>query len=307
MADLSNHFKHFSKTISLTKTDRLYLRKARTNITRKLLSYFSHKGLPAIEFKVQGSLTMNTIIRSLHDPFDIDIGLYLKNQGNDPDNWPKTETVSQWIVSALSDHTSFKPINKRKCVRILYRSGNEIAYHVDIPVYIEFNGWLGQQTRIGITGEKQWSDRSDPTGFTKWFFEKCRKYPPDTNQLIRLVQYLKAWKDHNSQQIRFPSGMALTSLMAKNYAPDRRDDIAFQKTIQACYESLDWFLWIDYIESPVQPYNSLTARLTNNSKRFFFNVLGQLASDMKSAISIADNTEALAIAEKNFDYRFQKF
>src|SRR5690242_20570493 len=112
MADLSNHFKNFSKTISLTKTDRLYLRKARTNITRKLQTHFSEKSLPAIEFKSQGSLTMNTIIRSLHDPFDIDIGLYLKNQGNDPDNWPRTETVSQWNVSALSDHTSFKPINK---------------------------------------------------------------------------------------------------------------------------------------------------------------------------------------------------
>ena len=304
MADLSKNFIAFSKEVSLTKTNRLYLRKARANITRKLKSYFTEYNLPVIEFKVQGSFTMNTIIRSLHDPFDIDIGLYLRNQGNDNANWPKTETVSQWIINALCDHTTFKPINKRKCVRILYKAGTEIAYHVDIPVYIEFEGFFERQTRIGITGEKQWTERSDPIGFTKWVFEKCEKNQADKNQLIRLIQYIKAWKDHNGTKIRYPSGMALTAIIAKNYTPDVRDDISFKKTIVSCYESLDWGLWVDYIENPVQPYNSLTKRLTHNSKKVFLTALGELGSDIKKAIDATNNLEGLFFVKKHFDFRF---
>jgi hypothetical protein len=124
---------------------------------------------------------MNTIIRSLHDPFDI--GLYLKNMGSDTDKWPRTERASQWIINALRDHTSFSPVNKRKCVRILYKSGSEIAYHVDLPIYIELNTWTGLQTRIGITGEQQWSQQSDPSGFTKWFFKQCEKNKTDKTNL----------------------------------------------------------------------------------------------------------------------------
>lgn len=305
MADLSKHFLSFSKAISLTKTERLYLRKARSTITRKIRQYFTEYGLPAVEFKVQGSYTMNTIIKALQEPFDIDIGLHLRNQGNDTDKWPRPERISQWIVNALRDHTSFKPINKRKCVRVQYRSGSEIAYHVDIPVYIGLNTWSGEETRIGSMGENQWNQRSDPEGFNKWFLKKCEENQNDKNQLIRLVQYIKAWKDHNSLHTPMPSGMALTAIMAKKFVPDKRDDLSFKETIRACYNSLEWTLWVNYIESPVQPYNNLTKKLTSNQMRSFLDRLGILVDDMKAATSSTDAAISLNLVKQNFDSRFK--
>lgn len=305
MSDLSKHFLSFSKSISLTKTERLYLRKARSTVTRKIKQHFVEHGLPAVEFKVQGAYTMNTIIKSLQDPFDIDIGLYLRNQGNDTDTWPRPERVSQWVVNALRDHTSFTPINKKKCVRLQYRSGSEIAYHVDIPIYIGQNTWSGKETRIGSMGENQWDQLSDPQGFTKWFFKKCEENHKDKNQLIRLVQYIKAWKDYNSLHTPIPSGMALTAIMAKMFVPDKRDDLSFKATIRACYNSLEWLFWVNYIESPVQPYNNLTKKFTSNQMRSFLNRLGNLVDDMKTAITSTDPVIALNLVKQNFDSRFK--
>lgn len=305
MADLSSSFLWFSKTITPTKTDISYLRKARRTITEKLRLYFKVNNLPAIRFEGQGSFTMGTIIRSTHNPFDIDIGVYLMGMGNNPAKWHTPETVSQWLVKALNDHTSHRPVNKRKCVRIMYLSREKIIYHVDLPVYIEYiNFWDNKRTRIGVMGDDQWSNYSNPTGFTRWFNAKCQINDKDRRQLNRIVQYAKAWKEHKGHDIRFPSGMALTVLLAKNYTPHQREDVAFMETIRKAYNWMNGFFWINDIENPVHPYNDLQAKFSTSQKEAFLSCLGTFVDSAKLAVATKEVTEAKHLWQSQFGQQF---
>lgn len=305
MADLSNCFLQFSKIITPTKTEIRYLRKARRTITERLKLCFQASQLPVIRFEGQGSFSMNTIIRSVSNPFDIDIGVYLMGMGNDPGTWPKPEAVSQWLIKALETHTTYKPMNKRKCVRIKYSVQNTIAYYVDLPVYIEFiNFWGEKRTRIGITGDDQWSKLSYPTGFTKWFIEQCQINRDDKQQLCRLVQYAKAWKDMKGDALKFPSGMALTVLLAKNYYPHKREDVAFTETIRNAYNWMDGLFWLTDIENPVLPYDNLMAKFTTSQKQAFHQCLGSFVDDAKQAIRTDDPAKAVHLLKAHLGQGF---
>lgn len=313
MADCSYLFYNLNKTITLTHTDRKYLRNARKAITQKLKSYFNeNEQCPKVEFRGQGSFSMGTIVRPIRGEYDIDIGVYLIGLGNWQSGWPKPETASQWLVKALQNHTSSPPANKRNCVRITYKATSanpNVGYHVDLPIYCEYKDLLNDKyTRIGINGEKQWSRKSDPVGFTLWFFKKCQENPNDKDQLVRLVKYMKVWKDFVRGEVKFPSGMALTILMAEEFVPHERDDLAFHRTVVKVYNRLfagfwSLFLNVDEVNSPVEPFNDVIERLTKNQNQIFKEALGKLCDDGKEAISETDQYNAEAIWRSNFDRR----
>lgn len=309
MSDCSGLFLAFNDTISLTDADRKVLRSARNAITTKIKKYFTENAhCPKVEFKVQGSFTMNTIIKPIDGDYDIDIGVYLKGYTNYQSSWPKPEAASQWLINALRDHTTTPPVNKRNCVRIIYKpksASSNVSFHVDLPLYCEYTDWLGDKyTRIGIVGDKQWSQKSDPTGFTQWFNGKCQQ-SKDKSQLVRLVKYLKAWKEFNKNDSKFPSGMALTILAANNYCPDSREDIAFCRTIEKAYDSLFsfWSLSEEQIKSPVQPYNNVLARLSDTQIKNFKKSFTLLVTNAKNALKEQDYDTASDIWRKQFGAR----
>jgi len=310
MADCSNTFLKFNTAISLNKTDRKYLRSARKAVTGKIRSYFAENShCPKVEFIGQGSFTMDTIVKPLSGDYDIDIGVYLRGLSNDPSEWHAPEAVSQWLINALQNHTQTSPINKTTCVRIVYKpitKDKEVAYHVDLPIYVEYkNFWDENKTRIGFIGEKQWSEKSDPVGFTKWFIGKCQKNDKDKNQLIRLVKYFKAWKDHRSQNSKFPSGMVLTILLAENYYPNDRDDLAFRETIRKAYNNVySIFFGMWGINKPVEPNNDLTEKLNSNQKKYFMKCFEDLVDDGKRAIEESDQEKAFLLWKIHYDSRF---
>lgn len=309
MADCSIAFREFDKRISLSKTDKKHLRSARNAVVKKIRGYFQeYSNCPKVEFKGQGSFSMGTIVKPIEGDYDIDVGVYLKGLSNWRDRWPKTETVSRWLTNALLNHTSIKPINKVPCVRIKYRPtihNSSVSYHVDLPVYVQYENLLGnKKTRIGFNGNTQWSNKSDPLGFTKWFFEKCNKYERDKKQLIRLVKYIKAWKDYVSNGKKFPSGMALTIILSRNFCPNHRDDIAFKETIRRSYNSLYGLLNSDEIYSPVIPYNDVTSKLTSKQRRDFKNYFEKLVDNAKVAVRETDKNTALSIWQNQFGNRF---
>jgi hypothetical protein len=308
MSDCSSEFLEFNKRISLNKTDKKYLRSARNSIVKKIHKYFQeHSQCPKVEFKGQGSFSMGTIIKPVNGDYDIDVGIYLKGFSNWRNEWAKPETVSQWLIKALYNHTSIKPINKETCIRIRYKPtspNSNISYHVDLPIYIEYrNFWDAKKTRIGLNGDNQWSKKSDPVGFTRWFFEKCKKNKADNKQLVRLVKYMKAWKDFVSIDKKFPSGMALTILLSENFRPSCRDDIAFKETIRHSYNSLYGFLKSDRIYSPVEPYNDVTSKLTPKQKQYFKECFEKLVDNAKLAIDESDSQKALHRWRMHFDKR----
>ncbi len=309
MADCSNTFLKFNTTISLNKTDRKYLRSARKAVTAKIRTYFAENShCPKVEFIAQGSFTMGTIVKPLNGDYDIDIGVYLRGLSDYQSGWPTPEAASQWLINALQNHTSTSPINKRTCVRIAYKpiiKNKDVAYHVDLPIYVEYtNFWGNKRIRIGINGETQWSDKSDPVGFTKWFIEKCQLNEKDKNQLVRLVKYIKAWKDFKSSDSKFPSGMILTVLMAENYQSSDRDDLAFRETIRRAYNSIDGLFGMKGIYKPVEPYNDLTEKLNSTQKQYFMKCFEELVNDGKRAIEEADPEKAFLLWKTHYDSRF---
>lgn len=308
MADCSFFFVILNQSVSLTNTDRKLLRAARNAVTKKIRKYFEDNHLCRVSFKVQGSFTMNTIVKPANGDYDIDVGVYLEGFSNWQKDWPKAETASQWLIKALDGHTDTAPVNKQKCVRIIYKhptTPNSIGYHVDLPIYREYYNLLDNLfTRIAINGDTQWDEKSDPLGFTKWFYTKCQQNKTDKNQLVRLVKYFKAWKISNSGNVKFPSGMALTIMMAENYCSNEREDLAFCNTIEKIYET--YFTGIlptfDYycVRSPVEPYNNLLLKLTDNQISIFKECLRALMIAAKQAINEQETDNSLNIWQKQY-------
>ncbi len=309
MADCSQVFKQFEGRISITHTDTKFLRAARSAITQKIKDYFSKScNGPKLKFLGQGSFTMGTVVKPLEGEFDIDVGVYLLDYPSWTSERPKVETVSSWLVNALENHTATAPINKRSCVRIVYKPKDQekqISYHVDLPIYIEYlNFWDEKRIRIGITGETQWERKTDPVGFTWWFIQKCKNNAQDPKQLVRLVKYIKAWKEYKKGNWNFPSGVALTVLMAENYAPNSRDDISFHETVRRAYNDLDGVFWINSITKPVENHNDLLEKLTDGEKKKFLAEFEKLVDDGKLAIGEEDTDRSISIWTTHFDHRF---
>lgn len=308
MTDYSNILLSFDKKISLSKTELKYLRNSRSAIIKKIKLYFDeHTQCPKVEFKGQGSFSMGTIVKPIVGDYDIDIGLYLKGQSNWLDDWPKPETVSQWLVQALATHTTTKPINKKTCIRICYQpltANKEVAYHIDIPIYCQYTNLFGtRKTRIGLNGDEQWSNKSEPIEFIKWFYDKCNQNTKDNKQLIRLVKYIKAWKDYNKGEIKFPSGMALSILFANNFSPNKREDLAFYETLKKVETTLYGFWGEERIASPVEPYSDLLIKLTTNQKQFFKEKIEALVADIHKIIHETEKEKAIQILQHQFGKR----
>lgn len=248
---------------------------------------------------------MNTIIRPLNGEFDIDLGIYFKFASLNRDAWPIPQTVSKWIYDAVYNHTSTPPENKITCVRVKYKPinpQNDFGYHVDFPIYGEYEDFLGERCKaIGLNDVRKWNQKSDPAAFAIWFDSKCQKNTSDRKQLIRIVKYLKAWKDFQSSEIKMPNGIVLTILAAKNYVPGDRDDMVLCKLLDEVY----FLLWWDFsIIKPTSPKNDLVESYTESRKRNFMGRLRQFRDDAKKALSTEDKSEAARIWHKHFGDRF---
>lgn len=309
MADCSKEFLKYNDSISLNSTQNDYLVIAQSAVERKIEKYFNENNqCPKVEFIGQGSFSMGTIVKPLQGDYDIDVGVYLRGYTNWQDSWPRPETASNWLLNALQNHTSTPPRNKRTCIRIEYKpiTGNkEVAYHVDLPIYCEYiNGWGEKKIRIGINGENGGWLKSDPVGLTNWFLEKCQENKKDDKQLIRIAKYLKGWKDFKKGDTTFPSGMALTILMAKNYVPDERDDVSFKETIRRSFNNHFLPIFISKsIFKPVEPFSNVLGRLTQNQKDNFIKCFEELVDDAIIAVKESDREKALKIWRLHFDER----
>lgn len=306
MADCTDNFSGFNKTISLLPVERNYLRKARRVITDRIRTNFkSRKQIPAFEFKVQGSYSMGTIVRPLEGDFDLDLGIYFKFPSNNRSEWPIPQTVSGWVLDALKNQTSTTPENKTSCVRVSYKPvvpGKDYGYHIDIPIYGRYTGSMRKShTVIGFNDERQWDEHSDPTGFTDWFNEKCSKNKDDGKQLVRLVRYLKAWKDFQTGAVNMPSGMIMTVLAGKNYYPKVRDDITLYKMLDEIYFRLWWGFWI---EKPTAPENNLVKGISDRKREYFMERLKEFKDDAYTAIHSDSKEEAMKLWRKHFGDRF---
>lgn len=309
MANCHEQFLRFNKAISLTEQEKKKLIGSRNSVSSKIKTHLKSINYYKPVFREQGSFKMGTIIRPRSGRYDLDLGIYFPELKGNPSDWPKTETIHKHIVEAISGHTSLKPIDKSSCIRLIYKSpysnNIDLSYHIDLPIYgYKESFWTSEvKTVIGFKGERQWSEYSSPMEFQKWFEEKSNLNYEDTNQLRRLVQYLKAWKDNQQTSPKMPDGMILTVLAAKNYEPHDRDDIALYNMVVEFYYRLWW--WFS-VTKPVEPNNDLAEKLTRKQERNFLTRakkllnLGSKAIDEKSQSKSVDTW--VRIFGERFDY-----
>jgi len=293
MADCNDLFKKFYEKITLTSTKREDLKKARDALRLRVVKYFiDDKEEKQPEFWIQGSYKMSTIVNPLNGEYDIDDGIYLQNiDSDDKNNWPKPETVHDWIVNAVKGHTDEDPVDKRACVRVVY-SGN---YHVDLPIY----GVYKDEVYLAEKGEKGWH-LSDPKGLIDWFSEKTK----DNSELIKkTVKYLKAWSDKKVKQkgIKLLNGLILTVLAVEGFDDMNEDDATFGRTIRNISDRInDSFV----VYNPIDKEENLCERLTDAQKENFRTLISELLDTADKALGQTSKKKACKLWREEFGDRF---
>jgi hypothetical protein len=218
-----------------------------------------------------GARDMKTIIIKEDGTYDADRGVYLPEKPN-----VTAQTVQSYVYDAVKDHTDGGAEHRKKCIRVYYKS----AYNIDFPVYYQVDGETYSYLAINGNG---WI-RDDPEQMIKWF----KDYKDNDGQLIRIVKYLKAWASKCS--FKTPSGIALAVWAAKTFIAEKdRDDkclLGVLKGIQnACW-------WSVSCMSPVEPFDDLTAKLSDDQKTKFKNALNDFITDAELAIAEENQLKA---------------
>ena len=128
MADVTRELNQYLESISLSQSQKDKLRTSRNSLGDKIKAHFEEKGRKQPIFRQQGSFDMETIINPIDGEYDLDYGVYLQGYSDKENNWPAPDTVHNWIVEAVESHTQTPPINKKACVRVVFKR----QYHTTI-------------------------------------------------------------------------------------------------------------------------------------------------------------------------------
>ncbi|MEM6719178.1 MAG: hypothetical protein AAF611_07700 [Bacteroidota bacterium] len=127
----------------------------------------------------------------------------------------------------------------------------------------------------------------------------------------RVIRYLKRWKDlkfKNSGNGK-PTGIALTALAYNLFSPEinrnpfdssieLRDIVALRKLIASIISEFSWFYDTISVELPVEPYNNLFEKMSDNQQKTFKEKLEKFKSTLEKAEADPDPHEASKIIIK---------
>jgi len=270
MADCQELFKQFYEKIRLTNSKRDDLITAREGIRNRIRKHFIDELKARIpDFKMQGSFAIKTTTNPLSGEFDVDDGVYLKNLSASKDDWPAPSTVHSWIYNAVDGHTKEKPKNKRTCVRVTYAG----HYHVDLPIYAQINS----ETYLAEKGDKGWL-QSEPIKLKQWFIDRDKD---PSEQLRRMVRYIKAWADYESSKIVMPTSVTMTVLVADAYLNYERDDSCLSHVLSSINNRIaSSFI----VLNPVDTTEDLAERLSESQKNKFKERISAFTEDSIEAL-----------------------
>lgn len=283
MANLNNLFKQFDNELNVLKTKKDKMNLSRKNLREKIKDYFSvnHKDYIPM-FYIQGSYKLKTMIRTKEDTCDMDDGVYFEKN---PDDVTGT-TLQQWVKNAVDGTTDATPIHKKKCIRVDYKAG----YNIDLPVFV-FDENIEEHPNLAVKNSDFQKD--DPKEFVDYFIKN------KTEQMVRIVKYLKSWGDYKRQDM--PSGLAMTVLALKYHQESDRDDVSLKFTLIAIEEALEKkFECI----MPTTPQDDLFGNYSETKKNNFMNNLSSFIEDARKAIDEKNKLKASNLWRKHLGDRF---
>ena len=311
---LQSEFNKYHDAIKLINTDdNKPLREKRDMLVKELRAYFDKKaakeGTSKITFAVenQGSYSMGTGIKPQADgDYDIDIMILFNFT---KDDYTPVE-VKKWVYEALN--TEFRTVEyKKPCVRVQYHKAGEEHFHVDMALYA--NGDTKTYLSVGkpnsATSDKKW-EVSNP----KLLKEKVNSRFTDSDesqQMKRIIRYLKRWKDlkfKNTENGK-PTGIAITALALNFFKPEidkigfnssvaPNDLTALKNLVGSIVDQFGWFGDSISVELPVEPYNDLFEKMTENQRKVFKERLESFKTALQDAKNEPDPHEASKMLRK---------
>ena len=293
--DCHKEFQNYLKEIKITKTRKDNLKNSKNAIRKKIKKWFDEKEKNKPLFKTQGSFSMKTLINQEKGDYDIDDGIYLQNLDDKKADWPKTETVHDWIQKAVDGHTNTPPKDKKNCVRVIYeRQEKEDSYHVDLPIY---NKDKNEKYYLARKGEDQWVE-SNSKDFDDWFRAKVKEYG---EQFRAIITYLKGWKDFKGYDI---PGIIFTVLVELNFIDNEKDDNSFFETTK---EICKYLKNNKTLNRPIEPKENIFDNWSDNKKEELKECFNSLKNKLESINNCNNKKEACEKYRKNiFGYRFSK-
>src|SRR5688572_2158068 len=191
MAKVQKYFESFHDVIRADYDMNSTLRDKRDKILALVKRRLKEANHPTFHELLQGSYRMGTGVQPIADlEYDLDIGLRFSFK----DTEHKAADVRKWVFDAVNGHTD-KVEEKGPCIRVGYSKG----YHVDLVVYANW-------TELGV-GYYRLAHRddgwlpADPPALLEHVkngrgkFSETEDSKTKTDQLRRVVRYLKRWGD----------------------------------------------------------------------------------------------------------------
>jgi hypothetical protein len=239
MIDCSKEMRKFhDQEVRLGEPEQEEMRQRRKANQDRLKAGLEREGnpLPTRHIK-QGSYAMHTMVHNAEKDYDIDDGaVFLRDDLKGAQGGDMSARAARDMVRDALDDGSFKtpPETLKNCVRVYYEAG----YHVDVPVYREFEDDNGKT--VLELASTDWR-KSDPTELTDWFNNAVVAKSPDTNngrQMRREVCLFKKFA-RSRKGWKLPSGLILSVLTDESYIGHAgRDDEALYDLMQATYSRL---------------------------------------------------------------------
>lgn len=285
MANCNNLLCDFNRIITPTQEQMQKMKSSREALEKKISDAIQEELGMTVTFYTQGSgaKDMKTIIIKADGTYDADRGVYLPEK---PD--VSAKTVQGYVMDAISDHTDGGAEHRRKCIRVLYKC----AYNIDFTVYYEAPGESYSYLAVKEDG---WI-KDDPAKMIEWFV----KLKDEDGQLIRIVKYVKAWASEMS--FKMPSGIALAVWVARSFKPViDRDDKCLLQVLESIKSSIFFSVTCP---CPVEPYDDLVGKLSNEQKERFRGALASFCADAQKAIDSDNQWKASKIWKKYLGDRF---
>ena len=263
-------------------------------------------------FYIQGSRAYKTLNSPCTTPpqqSDIDDGVYLPLSVMREESSPKLainlffDAVID-VLGPMCIERGWDTESKDTCVRVIISP----YAHIDLPLYVipdtlfklikanmesrghvmfdsainsERDSWKTLPSdKILLADRKQGWRKSDPMAMKNWFKRECQE---KGDQLIRVVRYLKAFRDKQWED-KGPSSILLMAAACPLFEYfDKRDDRALLNVVKGIPDALR-----NGVQSPIDPEASLTAHMPKEAIADAVELFQEFAKYLEGAISATD-------------------
>ena len=317
MADVQKNFLDFHEKIKLDDENQI-LREKRDIILEVLKNNISDDAKPYNTF-LHGSYSMGTGIKPIDGDYDIDVGVRFEIN---KDDYTDPVVPKKWVYDAVNGHTKSVEF-KNSCIKVQYQKNGEPLYHVDLSVYANKNDdgkmYLAKG-KLNSSSENKFWEKSNPPELKETIHARFVD-TSDRKQLKRCIRYLKRWKDlkFSSSGNVAPAGIALTvaayDYFTANYTLDiftnernYNDLLALKEMIEKVLNNFRYVFDENegnmverlVVTMPIEPYNDLLEKMSNNNMIEFKNKLITLKEKLEKAHNEVDPVVACEELNKVF-------